>query len=201
MPGVDALCFVGIAFLTTFRNSLWRHPQFIMKAIISSLVISVALTFSASAADSTVKLSDVHICCDSCVKGIQKAIEPVKGVSAAVNKDEETVTLTGPDKAALQKGADALTAAGYFGKSSDASIKLNAATGAKGQKVQSLKINDVHLCCGKCVKAVNTALESVPGVKANTAKKDAKSFEITGDFNDKEAVEALQKIGLTGKVE
>lgn len=172
-----------------------------MKAIISSLIVSVALTFSARAADSTVKLSDVHICCDSCVKGVQKAVLPVKGVTAAVDKDEETVTLTGPDKAALQKAANALVAAGYFGKSSDDSIKLNAATGAKGQKVQSLKIDDVHLCCGKCVKAVNTALESVPGVKANTAKKDAKSFEVTGDFNDKEVFDALQKAGLTGKVE
>jgi hypothetical protein len=37
-------------------------------------------------------------------------------------------------------------------------------------------------------------------VKEQTAKKGAKSFEVTGDFNDKEAFAALQKAGLTGKV-
>ena len=170
-----------------------------MKAIFTSLIVAVALTCSARAADTTVKINEVHICCDSCVKSIQKAVAPIKGVTAAVDKDEETISLTGPDKATVQKAADALVAAGYFGKSSD--IKMDPTTGAKGQKVESLKIKDVHLCCGKCVKAVNTALESVPGVKANTAKKDAKSFEVTGNFNDKEVFDALQKVGLTGKVE
>ena len=98
----------------------------------------------------------------------------------------------------MQKAADALVAAGYFGKSSNPDIKVATDTGAKGEKVQSLKVEDVHLCCGKCVKAVNTALESVPGVKANTATKGAKSFEVTGDFNDQEVFAALQKAGLTG---
>ena len=172
-----------------------------MKAIFTSLIAAVALTFSARAADTTTKISNVHICCDSCVKAIQKAVAPVKGVTAEVNKDEETISLTGPNHAAVQKAADALVAAGYFGKSSDPSIKMDATTGAKGKQVQSLKIKDVHLCCGKCVKAVNTALESVPGVKANTAKKDAKSFEVTGDFNDQQVFDALQKAGVTGKVE
>jgi copper chaperone CopZ len=90
-------------------------------------------------------------------------------------------------------------AGGYFGKSSDASIKINADTGAKNQKVQSLKIEGLHLCCGKCVKAVTEALATVPGVTGNTAAKGAKSFEVTGDFNDKDVFDALQKAGLTGQ--
>ena len=149
----------------------------------------------------TVKLSDVHICCDSCVKGVQKAVADVKGISAVVSKEDETVSLTGADKATVQKAVDALVAAGFFGKSSEADIKVATVTGAKGHKVESLKIKDVHLCCGKCVKAVNAALETVPGVKANTATKGAKSFEVTGDFNDQEVFDALQKAGLTGKAE
>jgi copper chaperone CopZ len=56
----------------------------------------------------------------------------------------------------------------------------------------------VHLCCGKCVTAVDEAVKSVPGVKAHTAVKNAKTFEVTGDFNDKEVFTALQKAGLTG---
>ena len=164
-------------------------------------MVAAALTLSVKAADVTVKISDVHMCCDSCVKGAQKAVATVEGVTAQISKEDETVSLTGPDTATVQKAADALVTAGFFGTSGDASIKIVAATGAKGEKVQSLKIKDVHLCCGKCVKAVNTALESVAGVKGNTAAKGVKSFEVTGDFNDKEVFDALQKAGLTGKVE
>ena len=43
-------------------------------------------------------------------------------------------------------------------------------------------------------------MKSVPGVKEQTAKKNAESFEVTGDFNDKEVTDALQKAGFTGKV-
>ncbi len=169
-----------------------------MKNIFASALLGLALAFSAQAADVSVKLTDVHLCCSSCVKGVEKAVSPVHGVTAKADMDDGTVDLTGPDTATVQKAVDALTAAGYFGKSSNPDIKVNADTGAKNQKVQSLEVDGVHLCCGKCVKSVNTALSSVSGVTANTATKGAKSFTVTGDFNDKEAFDALQKAGLTG---
>jgi hypothetical protein len=46
---------------------------------------------------------------------------------------------------------------------------------------------------------VDEALKSVSGVKSHTAAKGAKSFEVTGDFNDKEVFGALQRAGLTGQ--
>jgi periplasmic mercuric ion binding protein len=171
-----------------------------MKNTLTYLALAAALALSAQAADVTTTLSDVHLCCQSCVKGAQTAVAKVEGVTSTADREGGTVTLTGPDEATVQKGVDALVAAGYFGKSSNPAIKVNAETGAKGQKVQSLTVENVHLCCGKCVKAVNTALEAVPGVKATTAEKGAKSFTITGDFEDKDALAALQKIGLTGQV-
>jgi copper chaperone CopZ len=170
-----------------------------MKNIYTSVVVALGLAFSARAADVSVTITDVHLCCPSCVKGVATATAEVNGLTAKADQDSETVTLTGPDTATVQKGADALVAAGYFGKSSDASIKINADTGAKNQKVQSIKIEGLHLCCGKCVKAVNEALGTVPGVTGNTAAKGAKTFEVTGDFNDKDVFAALQKAGLTGK--
>ena len=170
-----------------------------MKPSIASLLIACALGFSVRAADVSVKLSNVHLCCKSCVTGVEKAVGGVQGAAASVDKDAGTVSLTGPDTGTLQKATDALVAAGYFGKSSDARIKVNASTGAKGRKVQSLQVNGVHLCCGKCVDAVDAALKPVSGVKAHTAVKGAKSFEVTGDFNDKDVFAALQKAGLTGK--
>ena len=170
-----------------------------MKNMLASVVIASVITLPATA-EVSAKISGVHLCCQSCVKGIEKAVADVKGTTTDVDKDAGTVTLTGPDKAAVQKAANALVAAGYFGKSSDDSIKMAQETGAKGQKVQTLKLEGVHLCCGKCVSAVEKAVKSVAGVKDHTAKKNAESFEVTGDFNDREVLDALQSAGLTGKV-
>ena len=170
-----------------------------MKSIFASFVAVFALMLSVQAADVSVKITGVHLCCQSCVKGVKSAVGKVQGVTVNADEDSSTVSLTGPDQASVQKAADALLAGGYFGKSSDASIKLNAHAGASGKKVQSLKVEGVHLCCGKCVKVVNEALGSVAGVKGNTAAKNAESFMVTGDFNDKEVFDALQKAGLAGR--
>jgi len=168
-----------------------------MKKLFTTLALGLALGITARAADVT--LSNVHLCCGSCVKGVDKAVADVSGLSAKSDQDAGTVVLTAADTATLQKGVDALTSAGYFGTSSDPAIKVNASTGAKNQKVQTLTISGVHLCCGKCVKAVNTILAGVPGVTGNTAAKGAASFDVTGDFNDKDVFDALQKGGLTGQ--
>ncbi|MGN6552277.1 MAG: cation transporter [Verrucomicrobiota bacterium] len=172
-----------------------------MKTIILSCVAAMALCLSSSAADTTVQLSDVHLCCKSCVTGVEKAVGKVPGATATVDQEAGTVAISGPDTKTVQKAANALVKAGYFGKSNNPEIKLAAKTGAQGKKVSTLKIDGVHLCCAKCVKAVNQTLASVDGVKANTATKGATSFEVTGDFNDQEVFTALQKAGLSGKVE
>jgi copper chaperone CopZ len=171
-----------------------------MKSILAAVVLALTLTLSGRAADASVKLTDVHLCCESCVKGVQKAVGKVSGVTATSDMDDKTISLTGPDAATVQKAVDSLTVAGYYGKSSDAAYTVSAATGAKDQKVKSMEVKDVHLCCGSCVKAVNKALGTVSGVTGNTATKGAKSFTVTGDFNDKEVMDALQKVGLTGQV-
>jgi periplasmic mercuric ion binding protein len=172
-----------------------------MKTPLVSIAMALALTVATRAADVTVKISDVHLCCGSCVKIAQKVVGTVDGAKADVSEDDGTITITGPDKATVQKVADALVAAGFFGTSSDPSVKIDADTGAKGQKVQTMTITGLHLCCGKCVNAVHKTLLSVPGVTGDTAAKNVKTFTVTGDFNDKDVMDALQKAGLTGKVE
>jgi copper chaperone CopZ len=170
-----------------------------MKAILLPLAVLVSLTLTSSAADVTSKLSDVHLCCKGCVNAVEKAVGEVDGAKAEIDADAGTVTLSGPNKATVQKAANALVKAGYFGKS-EGGVKLDSATGATGKNVQSVRVEGVHLCCGKCVKAVDKAVKSVNGAKQHNATKGAKTFEVTGDFNDKELFAALQKEGLTGKV-
>jgi copper chaperone CopZ len=162
-------------------------------------IIATAALATVARAETSVKLSNVHLCCKSCVTGVEKAVAGAKGVTAAVDKDAGTVTLTAADKPAVQGGVDALVAAGYFGKSDSPDVSAKDTSGAKEGKVSSLKVNDVHLCCDKCVKAVAKALEGVKGVTGNTAEKKVTSFEVKGDFSPKEVFAALQGAGLTGK--
>src|SRR5258707_5590479 len=136
-----------------------------MKTILHHIATALALNLTVRAADVTTKISQVHLCCKSCVTGVEKAVATVPGAKAESDQDAGTVTLTGPDTATVQKASAALTHAGYFGKSSNPDVTMDASTGAKGAKVQSLNVEGVHLCCGKCVKAVDHALKSVSGVK------------------------------------
>ncbi len=163
-----------------------------------SLFTILALAMVARA-ESTAKLSGVHLCCKSCVTGVNKAIGKVSGATAAVDADAETVTISAADAATTQRAVDALVAAGYFGKSDNAAIKVADNTGAKDAKVASLIVEDVHLCCGKCVTAVAKAVEKVPGVTGHTAVKGVKTFEVKGDFSPKAVFAAIQAAGLSGK--
>ena len=170
-----------------------------IKSLLFSLVALLALA-PLSRADATVTISKVHLCCDKCVKGATNTVSSVDGATAVCNKAASTIVVTAPDAATLQKVADALVKAGFYGESSDPSIKIASDTGAKGDKVQTLKVSNVHLCCPKCVKAVHEACAAVPGVTGDTCTKGAETFEVTGDFKDSDVMAALQKAGLTGKV-
>jgi copper chaperone CopZ len=177
-----------------------NYKRVVMKSILLSIIAALAFAQMAQAQDVTVKISDVHLCCGGCLTGVSNAVSGIDGVKATADKESRVVEITGPNTAAVQSAADALVKAGFFGVSSDPSIKISSDTGAKGVKVQSLKVEGVHLCCPKCVKAVNAALSEVPGVTGNTAEKNAKVFIVTGDFTDADVFAALQKIGLTGHV-
>lgn len=165
--------------------------------IFSSFALAAVTAFGA---DSTVTLKKVHICCGACVKGIEKSVKDLDGVTVKADEDSESVTLASADKAKLQKAVNALADGGYFGESDNADIKPMAKTGAKGEKVQSLTVEGVHLCCPGCVKGVERAVKNTPGATGHTAKKNAETFQVNGDFNDQKFFEELQKEGLSGKV-
>jgi len=165
---------------------------------LASLLVAFGLVFS-SHAEVTARIKNVHLCCDKCVKGVEKAVATVPGAEAKINKNKGTVNITAPDQAAAQKAADAIVAAGYFGASTD--VKVDSATShAKNENVKSMVVAGVHLCCGKCVKAVDEAVKSVPGVTETDAVKGASFFDVTGNFNDQAVMTALQNAGFSGKI-
>ncbi len=171
-----------------------------IRNFLAASAIACMLTVTARAADTTVTLSEVHMCCNSCVTGAANAVKDVAGSKAVGDRAAKTVVVTAPDAATAQKAVNALLAAGYFGKSSDASIKVDATTGAKDGKVQTAEVTGVHLCCGACVTAVKGVLSKVDGVKDNTVAPKAASFTVTGDFAEKAIMDDLQKAGFTGKI-
>jgi len=173
---------------------------------LKTLVAFVAaglLSASAFAADATVKITDVHLCCNNCVTGVNNALKTMTTVKATCNRDQATgmgtVDITAPDTATAQKAVDTLIMAGYFGKSADSSIKMEAPK-ADAAKVQTLQVQGVHLCCPACVTAVKGVLNKTEGVKADTSTVVARAptIVVNGDFSPKTLFEALNAAGLAG---
>jgi periplasmic mercuric ion binding protein len=171
-----------------------------MKKHTLPIIATLALAAATFAADTSVTLKKVHLCCKACVKGVEQSLKDIEGVTIKADDDAESVTLTSSDKAKLQKAVNAMAEGGYFGVSDNPEIKAMAKTGAKNEKVESMTVGGVHLCCPGCVKAVDRAMKNTPGATGHTAKKNAETFVVSGDFNDQKFFEELQKEGLSGKV-
>lgn len=159
----------------------------------------LAVTFSASAAETKVMLSDVHICCKSCVSDIETHLKEVKGITYTVNKEGGTVALVAQDTASAQAGVDALATAGYHGKSDSKEVMMKDSAAPEG-KVAKAEVSNIHNCCGKCTTAIEKAVKAVPGVKELTLKPKATTFEVTGDFDAKALAKALNDAGFQATV-
>ena len=158
----------------------------------SALVSALSLALSLGAfADSSIVLNGVHNCCKKCDNGITEAVSKVSGATAQVEKNK--VTVTAKDEATAKQAVASLVSSGYFGEGATAPAVADA-------KVKSATVDGVHLCCGKCVTAVENAVTSVSGVTGHTATKGATSFKVDGDFNTKELAAALNKNGFSGQI-
>ena len=141
-----------------------------------------------SAAEAT--LTNVHVCCNSCKKGINAA---VTGAGATAKIEKTTVTVTAADDAGVKKAVDALLAAGYYGDGAP------AAAAPSDAKAKSVTVENIHLCCGKCVDAFNKAVKPAGATKTDAAK-NAKTVTVEGDVSPKEVLEALHKAGFNATV-
>jgi copper chaperone CopZ len=160
--------------------------------VLSSLV---ALSAEAARAEVKVKLTNMHICCKGCTNGILKAVTGLDAVKVDVDQDAEETTVTGTDAAAVQKAVDAIAAAGYHATVVGDGVTLKPGDAPAG-KVKSLKLANAHNCCGACNVAIRKALQTVPGVTGDSCKSKATEFEVTGDFDAKAVVAALEKAGF-----
>ena len=172
----------------------------IHRAHVLALAFVTALSGHVFAAETKVVVSSMHICCKSCVEGINAALKPVADVTFQVDKGTESVSLTGKDSAAAQAAVDALAAAGFHGKTDSKEVVMKEASGVPDGKVAKLEVSNIHNCCGKCTTAIEKAINTVPGVKSTTAKAKITTFTIEGDFEAKAVVKALSDAGFHATV-
>lgn len=159
-----------------------------------ALLAPLALA-SWAAAESTVTITKTHLCCQSCVKGVAKAVKTVDGATAKCDMDAQTITITGADEATTQKAVDAIAAAGYYGSATGA--KLVDDSGAKAVTGTSVEVSGIHNCCKKCTTAINDTIKKAGGTGDVAAK--ATTFTVTGVSADK-LVTAFNDAGFSVKV-
>lgn len=165
-------------------------------------VVCAAATLPVLAGD--VEITGVHICCNSCVKGVEAALKGVEGVTN-VNADRKSksIKFTAADDKAAEAGIQALATGGFHGTAKHGDKGLDfPASGAKADaKSADVKIEHVHMCCGACVKAVDAAVKKVAGVGKVTADQEQSSIEVTGEnVSIAAVVKALNDAGFHATV-
>jgi copper chaperone CopZ len=169
-----------------------------------SCVVVVA-SLSIQAQSGQVEVTGVHLCCGACVKGVDKALTGIEGVTnVAGDRESKTVRFAAADDKAAEAGIQALAKAGFHGtaKHGDAAIEFPASGAKEGSKASQIKISNVHLCCAACVRAADEAIRKVEGVENVTADREASSIEVTGDNVGVEAVvTALNDAGFHATVQ
>ena len=173
-----------------------------MRRIRTGLVIlsAAGMLGAVALAETKVEITNVHLCCPACVKGVSTALKDVEGVKGVCDQKGKTITITATDDAAAQKGIEALAAAGYHGKLETKAVHFPRDSGATKGKVSSLTLTGVHNCCGACNKAIKTAVKKVTGVTGDTVKPKAESFDVTGDYEATDLIRALHEAGFHVKV-
>lgn len=170
---------------------------------LSLALLFAALSFQALAGE--VEVSGVHLCCASCVKGVDNALKDVDGVTnVKSDRASKTVKFTAANDKAAAAGIEAFAKAGFHGtaKHGESALKFPDSGAKDGAKASQIKVGDVHLCCGACVRAAEEAIQKVDGVANITSDRDASSIEITGDNIGVQAVvKALNDAGFNATIQ
>lgn len=159
----------------------------------------LVLTAASALATEKVKVKGIHLCCASCVKGVEAALKGVEGVAVVCDQETSTVTLTAKSNDILQHALDALGTAGYFGDTRNPRLAIRADTPPPG-KVKKATLTGIHNCCGKCCTAIKAVIKTVDGIKADTAKPKSTTIEVTGDFEPSTLLESLNAAGFNATI-
>lgn len=168
-------------------------------AIVALFTLSALPLF---AGDVTVK--GVHLCCGSCVDGVEAALADVKGVSGlACDRNTKVVAFKAADADTAKKAIEALAEAGFYGtaKHGKDEIAFPDSGAKKETKADKVTLVGLHLCCGSCVKDAHASLKGITQASKIDIDRETRTVTIVGsDIVVSEAVAALNKGGFYGKV-
>ena len=166
----------------------------ILSAVLGTVfVLGVGHTVQA---EESVTISKMHLCCGACVKGVEGALKKVEGATVTVDKDAATAVVTAPDRKSTRRALGAIARAGFHGVSDNDKFAMPDNSGVKAGTVKRLELVGIHNCCGGCNKAIKSAIASVDGVEADTAKAKSKTLVVEGEFDGLAVVQALNKAGF-----
>lgn len=153
--------------------------------------------------ETTVTLSNVHICCGDCVDAVAKIgssdTNPIPvGVTLTADRKTESIIVKAPTGKDAQAALRAIQKAGFYGVSDNPAVSIPDLK-PDDFTTDTMVIRDPHLCCGGCVKAFSKAVESVDGVESCEAKVGSARVEVKGKgFKTYEVMKALREAGFSG---
>ncbi len=160
-------------------------------------MIAAGLSSSAVQADK-VEVKGVHLCCGACQKAVKGILDKVEGVSdIACNRQTQTVTFTAADAKTAKKAFVSLMKGGFYGEASADGKAITAQNKAGKTKAEKVTVNNVHVCCGACKKAIDKLF---PGATITySGNGPQRNVTIAGENLEPAAVlETLRKAGLNG---
>lgn len=174
---------------------LWQNA--VMACAATILVVGAQPT-------TEVTIKGVHLCCQSCSDGADAALEGIKGVSKPGNdRNTKLISFQAESKEAALEGIKSLAKEGFYGTASfgKEELKWPDSGAKKGNKVPTVVIEGVHLCCGSCVTGAKEALEKLAGASEIDIDRNAEKITVKGKELDEVAViAALNKGGFFGTV-
>ncbi len=155
--------------------------------------------------ETTVVLSGVHLCCRDSEELAVNSVENDKikfvdktAIKIEPDRKEGTLTVTAPTGKEAMVALSGLMQAGFYGKS-DSDVVMIRDIKPDDFVSNVMSVRDIKICCGKCLKEVNKAVESVKGVEETTAKSGSSGFKVTGEeFKPTEVMQALRDAGFGG---
>jgi copper chaperone CopZ len=164
---------------------------------LSALAAAVAFVVAgrSALAETKVTVSDTHLCCGQCLKGVDAALKGVSGVKHTSSQQAKTIEIVADNDEAAQKAIDALATAGFHGKLNSDKLKFKPVASAEAQ-AQKLEVSGVHNCCGACTNAIKKAVTGVSGVNSTNIKAKDTAFTVEGNFKPADLVKALLDAGF-----
>jgi periplasmic mercuric ion binding protein len=165
------------------------------RAILLGSFATLLLVCCSVRAETKVTVSDTHLCCAQCLRGVEAALKDVSGVKHTSNQQAKTVEIVADSDDAAQKALDALATAGFYGTLNNDKLKFKSVT-AKSESADKVELTGIHNCCGACTSAIKKAVTSVSGVTGTNIKNRDTTFAVEGKFKPADVVKALLDAGF-----